>query len=295
MSGSRTYPAKLLLFGEYTVLSGSRALAVPLRLWKGRWSEADTTSAELTPFADYLDRENILPEPGMSALKTEVERGLTFESSIPRGYGVGSSGALCAAVFDRFFAPHAPAPDIHEARRLLARMESHFHGQSSGMDPLVSLNDAAVLREADKYHVLAEHASGEHVHVFLLDSGIARSTEHLVTAYLQSAAQPAFQTGCLRPLIQSTDHAISFFIDFHADMLFAHLHLISALQLQYMPEMIPGGIAEVWRQALDGDRVVIKLCGAGGGGFFLGFARGASDLEAFRKRCPYPVTQVFPG
>ncbi|MFQ5445619.1 MAG: hypothetical protein ACE5FF_01690, partial [Saprospiraceae bacterium] len=60
----KTYPAKILLFGEHTVNLGSRALAMPLPLFSGRW-ELDLASGpkerrrkqmQLPQFAGYLKR-----------------------------------------------------------------------------------------------------------------------------------------------------------------------------------------------------------------------------------------------
>ena len=36
------------------------------------------------------------------ALKADLDRKLYFDSNIPQGYGVGSSGALVAAFYDRY-------------------------------------------------------------------------------------------------------------------------------------------------------------------------------------------------
>ena len=36
------------------------------------------------------------------SFRFDVSQGLKFESSIPQGFGVGSSGALCSAIFRRY-------------------------------------------------------------------------------------------------------------------------------------------------------------------------------------------------
>ena len=35
-------------------------------------------------------------------LDADLEKGMYFDSSIPMGYGVGSSGAIVAAIYDRY-------------------------------------------------------------------------------------------------------------------------------------------------------------------------------------------------
>jgi mevalonate kinase len=58
----------------------------------------------LKRFADYLETlQNDQPELvfDLAELKS-VETGMYFDSSIPQGYGVGSSGALVAAIYDKY-------------------------------------------------------------------------------------------------------------------------------------------------------------------------------------------------
>ena len=68
--------------------------------------------------------------------------GLYFESSIPQSYGIGSSGALCAAIYARYTTELIPPSgsitqkDIKELRHIFSGIESFFHGKSSGIDPL---------------------------------------------------------------------------------------------------------------------------------------------------------------
>lgn len=286
MNADRTYPAKLLLFGEYTVLSGSRALAVPLTLWNGMLkSGASVPDQNLLRLNAYLEEKQLFSKEPRNTFRKEVEQGLCFASNIPQGYGAGSSGALCAALYDRFFSDQAEPGDILKTRQSLAAMEGYFHGTSSGMDPLVSLMHAPVLRELDKYHILPPLKWPDRIQVFLLDSGVPRSTEHLVKAYLQWTTKDNFNIQCLRPLVQSVDHAISFFLEGHIPAFWEHLKLIGYLQFNYFRPMITDSIAVLWESTLDHAGIALKLCGAGGGGYYLGFAQDSVDIEAVCGSC----------
>ncbi|MEL7162952.1 MAG: hypothetical protein AAFN92_19490, partial [Bacteroidota bacterium] len=53
---SRSYPAKVLLFGEHTVLRGGRGLAVPYPRFSLRWT-AGTPDERLLDFAEYLQQQ----------------------------------------------------------------------------------------------------------------------------------------------------------------------------------------------------------------------------------------------
>jgi mevalonate kinase len=278
---NRGYPAKLLLFGEYTVLSGSRALAIPLSRWQGRLSEGGSAPNEhLLALSKYLDQHRLFSSGRLEKLKNAVNAGLYFESDIPRGYGVGSSGALCAALYDEFLNGRSAQKGTPNVRQELAAMETYFHGTSSGMDPLVSLLNTPVLRENERYHLLSSMQWPSGLKVFLLDSGVQRATGDLVREYLLMADSEEFRSRCLRPMIQSVDHAISFLLDAHLEAYWEHVKLISHLQHDYFMPMIVDGIAEIWASSLDDPDVAVKLCGAGGGGFYLGFARQEADITA---------------
>jgi mevalonate kinase len=54
--------------------------------------------------------------------------------------------------------------------------------------------------------------------------------------------------------------------------------------------MIPASMGAIWEKSLDSGDVHLKICGAGGGGFMLGFARNrAAALELSEN---HPV--IFP-
>jgi mevalonate kinase len=144
---SDQYPAKLLLFGEYTVLNGSQALSVPFQKFSGKWvKQNDSGQMSLIPeYFRWLQKVEIADDAKFEHIVKEYNEGWTFDSTIPVGYGMGSSGAYVAALYDRYFNDHPE--DIEKTTSELARMESYFHGSSSGMDPLVSYTGKAVYKD----------------------------------------------------------------------------------------------------------------------------------------------------
>lgn len=283
------YPAKILLLGEYTVLNGSRALAIPAAQWSGKLDVvAGSRDPHLAALADYLDKQEVFTGQQRSAFREAIEEGLRFSSDIPQGYGVGSSGALCAAIFDHFFRDNKKDDEIAVLRAALATVEGFFHGTSSGVDPLVSLTHSAILHELGQYHVLRALHMPAGLRIWLIDSGTPRITGDLVQRYRSWTTDERFVMHCLRPLTQSTDHAIAFFIENETSALFDHLKVISALQYTNFRPMIPSSILPVWKSLLDHPDIAIKLCGAGGGGFFLAFSLGDNGLTSI----PLPVTEV---
>ena len=74
-----------------------------------------------------------------------------FDSSIPQGYGVGSSGALVASIYDQYAADKITVLEnltrdkLLKLKQIFALMESFFHGKSSGLDPLNSYLSLPIL------------------------------------------------------------------------------------------------------------------------------------------------------
>ena len=112
MKGPLFY-SKILLFGEYGIIKDSKGLSIPYNFYNGALKVDENPSAEavksnssLRKFVTYL--ENLQTEQpelvtfNLDLLKADVERGMYFDSSIPQGYGVGSSGALVATIYDKY-------------------------------------------------------------------------------------------------------------------------------------------------------------------------------------------------
>ena len=80
----------------------------------------------------------------LEALNKDVADGMYFDSSIPQGYGVGSSGALVAAIYDKYtiekitVLENLTREKLLKLKTIFGKMESFFHGKSSGLDPLNS-------------------------------------------------------------------------------------------------------------------------------------------------------------
>jgi mevalonate kinase len=287
----KTYPAKLLLFGEHTVNAGSQALAMPLPLFYGHWEYITDQSSELRKlqmslpqFAEYLDRtsrqgELILPID-VAGFREALFRGLIFRSNIPRGYGAGSSGALVAAVFDSF---HLQTVDDHSLlKKGLAQMESFFHGTSSGTDPLICFLQKPLLlgRESVRLLELPQASiAGSTNRLFLLDTGIERKATPLIEYFLKKMQEENFRKHCRNLLLPAVDGAIEAFLEQNWEKLFVHMHGISDFQLRFLEKMILSAFREIWQAGLESDHFRLKICGAGGGGFLLGISKNFPETE----------------
>jgi len=109
MKGPLFY-AKILLFGEYGIIKDSKGLAIPYNSYNGALKsasnllgEAEKSNKNLAKFYHYLKNTSTdLVSFNFEKFKKDIDSGMYFDSSIPQGYGVGSSGALVASIYDQY-------------------------------------------------------------------------------------------------------------------------------------------------------------------------------------------------
>ncbi len=281
----KAYPAKLLLLGEHTVLKGSQALAAPLWNFKGAWRTGGVSEApSLNPFAAYLERLTETAPFGLdaAAFAAAVRAGWRFESDIPTGYGAGSSGALVAAIWDAFRV--GGALPLNELRLILGRMESFFHGSSSGLDPLISFVQAPVRISADGALKTVAVPGLLSDNFFLIDTGLPRRTQPWVELFLQKCVDPHYDARIAAEVNPCVDDAVEAFLTGQADLFFDAISQISFFQFRYFAEMIPATFRSLWMNGLASDAFKLKLCGGGGGGFILGYSADPEVKTALAKK-----------
>lgn len=280
----KNYPAKLLLFGEHVLLLGASALTVPVPAFGAHWEQASAKAdirglqMGLSRFADSDALRNI---PGLDAdqLKKDLLYGLFFRSNIPVGYGLGSSGALCAAVYDRYC--KQKTSDLAALKVVFAGMEQYFHGSSSGIDPLTSyLNKPLFIRNKTDVSVAApaEWQTAPPV-VFLLDTRLPRQTGPLVKWFLEQSTTSAFAERLNNELLPAHEAMVQAWMQADAAAFWSGLHRVSRFQLQHFEPMVPASIRDFWEKNLDHPDFALKICGGGGGGFMLGFAKNREVAE----------------
>lgn len=286
----KRFPAKLLLFGEYVLLLGAPALAMPIAAFSGRWRKsADQPCPH--PIDPNFARSEALAQAGVDRARLEADllSGLCFESNIPMGYGMGSSGALCAAVYSRYVQKKETDPT--RLKDIFAAMESWFHGQSSGLDPLTSyLNrPLRITREAGvQIFEGADWKQDEAPAVFLLDSGVPRQTGTLVRWFLDAQKTADFGGMLRQEYLPAHAQVLNAWAQADPAAFWPALHTISRLQHAHFTPMIPAGVQALWTSNLQNPDLAFKICGAGGGGFLLGFARTRAAAAAVARNPIFP-------
>ncbi|MEM1217172.1 MAG: hypothetical protein AAGJ82_15865 [Bacteroidota bacterium] len=275
MEGSKRYSAKLLLFGEHTILRGSRALAQPLASYGCTWvraTGATTYTAQLRAFSEYLAAQ--LPDCfAIQQWQEDLAAGWHLHSTIPIGYGLGSSGSVCAAVFDRY----ATAQGQRQLRErgpkaFFAVMESHFHGASSGTDPLIIHEQQTLELFPDgTYAAVTIAPLPAPWRLFLLDTQTPRKTTTFVQYFLQRfEEEDDFRTMVNKEWISATHAAIDALKAGQITDFAEAFRRISRFQLDHLPPMVIPSVRDVWTQGLSSQAYSLKICGAGGGGCCLG-------------------------
>ncbi len=295
MKGPLFY-SKILLFGEYGIIKDSKGLSIPYNFYNGALKVDENPSAEaiksnlnLRKFVVYLEQlqndSSDLVTFNLEALKTDLERGMYFDSSIPQGYGVGSSGALVAAIYDKYaynkitVLENLTREKLLQLKTIFAQMESFFHGKSSGLDPLNSyLSIPILINSKDNIEatgIPTQSTSGKGA-VFLLDSGIISETAPMVNIFMENLKDQGFRTMLKNQFIKHTDACVENFLGGDMKSLFENTKKLSRVVLNNFKPMIPEKFHNVWQKGIDTNDYYLKLCGSGGGGYILGFTE---DLE----------------
>lgn len=290
MNKSPLYYAKILLFGEYGIINDAQGLSIPYNFYQGAFKQEEALSekgrnsnAHLGEFLHHLKSlrasGELLADLDLDTFETDIAEGLYFDSSIPEGYGIGSSGALCAAIYDRY-ALNRIDPDtgidkdsISRLKQIFGQMESYFHGKSSGLDPLICYLKLPIhISSKDELGTvrLPEPGTGKGA-IFLLNSGQPGETQPMVKIFMEKMKNQGFRNVMKEEFNKYNDACIQAFLKGDTKPLFSNLKKLSHLALEYFTPMIPQNIHELWKEGIETNAYYLKLCGSGGGGFVLGF------------------------
>jgi mevalonate kinase len=310
MKGPLFY-SKILLFGEYGIIQDSKGLSIPYNFYKGALKsdenptdEAKKSNQSLVKFVAYLKQlqteQPDLVTFNIELLQNDVNNGMYFDSSIPQGYGVGSSGALVAAVYDKYAAnkitvlENLTREKLLQLKSIFSNMESFFHGKSSGLDPLNSYLSLPILINSkdniEAAGIPSQSATGKGA-VFLLDSGIVGETAPMVNIFMENLKDQGFRKMLKSQFIKYTDSCVENFLQGDMKSLFKNTKELSKVVLSNFKPMIPEQFHQIWQNGIETNDYYLKLCGSGGGGYILGFTE---DFEKAKKSLKdYKLEMVY--
>ena len=312
MKGPLFY-SKILLFGEYGIIRDSKGLSIPYNFYNGALKREENPSEEAIKSNGHLKRfvlhlESLQSEQpelvtfDLASLKNDVETGMYFDSSIPQGYGVGSSGALVAAIYDKYaqnkitVLENLTREKLLQLKTIFGQMESFFHGKSSGLDPLNSYLSIPILInskdniEATGIPTQSLEGTGA---VFLIDSGIVGETAPMVNIFMEKLKDQGFRKMLKSQFIKHTDACVENFLGGDMKSLFANTKKLSKVVLNNFKPMIPEQFHEIWQAGIDSNDYYLKLCGSGGGGYILGFTQNLEKARISLKDYKLEVVYQF--
>lgn len=257
-------PAKLLLFGEYLVLSGGNAFSVPLPKFRLEKTIHEKSNKDFFgKLASYIKTTNLANRLS-EKFEFDIEHGLHYDSNIPIGYGLGSSGALTAAIYRDYISPQSADPNVLITE--LAAIENFFHDSSSGLDPITSYYQKPIIIRSGKVSI----ANDIHLDKFyLFDSGIKRNAKLAIQHFKAISVSAEFQLK-LKKLIELNNLMIESIIS--QKSIDCEIKGFSELQFELFFDFIPEFVIKKWEHGLQTDSYYMKLCGAGMGGMFLVYA-----------------------
>ncbi|WP_034041665.1 mevalonate kinase family protein [Wocania ichthyoenteri] len=309
MKGPLFY-SKILLFGEYGIIKDSKGLSIPYNFYNGALKtdenpseEALTSNESLKKFVNYLSNiDSELVVFDIDTLQKDVEAGMYFDSSIPQGYGVGSSGALVAAIYDKYaqdkitVLENLTREKLLKLKSIFSAMESFFHGKSSGLDPLNSyLSIPILINSKDNIEatgIPSQNTEGKNA-VFLLDSGIIGETAPMVSIFMENMKQEGFRKMLKDQFIKHTDACVDDFLKGDIKSLFSNTKQLSKVVLNHFKPMIPKQFHELWKKGIETNEYYLKLCGSGGGGYILGFTENIDIAKQSLKDYKLEVVYNF--
>ncbi|MEN8775639.1 MAG: mevalonate kinase [Polaribacter sp.] len=306
MKGPLFY-AKILLFGEYGIIKDSKGLAIPFNAYRGALKtshklsgKAKVSNENLQLFYTYLKGlKTDLVSFNLKDFKKDIDNGMYFDSSIPQGYGVGSSGALVASVYDKYAADKITVLEnltrdkLLNLKQIFSLMESFFHGNSSGLDPLNSYLSLPILinsKENIEPAGIPSQKEGKGA-VFLLDSEQIGETAPMVNIFMNKMKNEGFRKMISEEFAKTTDACIEDFLHGNVKSLFGNVKSLSKIVLKNFKPMIPAAFHKVWEKGIATNDYYLKLCGSGGGGYILGFtedyAKAQKSLKDYKLELVY--------
>ena len=302
---SSIYSSKILLFGEYSIILNSFGFAIPYPLYNGslKLNAANNdkdSNKKILEFIEYLKINGKNLSLDWLKINRDTTNGLFFKSNIPQGYGLGSSGALVAAFYDRYAKKKISPNDkltkykLQKLKNIFSEMESYFHGESSGVDPLnCYLGLPILIKSQNEIHItkIPDQKVLGYGGIFILDSGNSSDTFSLVSLFYKKMEDENFSLMMKNQFMKYSKICINEFINGDFNSLFKSVKILSEITLNNFQPMIPKKFIKLWKKGLSTNDYIFKLCGSGGGGFLLGFTlditKTFKTLKDYKKEIIY--------
>ena len=293
------YYSKVILFGEYSMIFDATALMIPLKRFSAQWqfplsfnrAASLPSNQSLKRFYQYLSENKEMSNLfDLQAFQKDLNDGLFLASNVPSGYGLGSSGTLVAAVYDRYALQKTE--DYLQLKTLFGQMESHFHGSSSGIDPLQCYLGKPFKITPKGVELLSDSFLKKDIHICLIDTKIKSNTKPLVDHFKQQRENAAFLSRFQSEYVPCVTACIDSMIKSDKELFFKSLQQLKEGQLEFLLPMITDNTLDLFTADFDFN-FGVKISGSGGGGYVLGFT---DDVEKANRLLSRPCHfETFDG
>ena len=283
------YYSKVILFGEYSMIFDATALMIPLRQFSAQWrfashsdmGDSKASNASVQRFSGYLatldETKNCFD---LQRLNHDLNLGLFLASDVPSGYGLGSSGTLVAAVYDGY--TKHKTEDLLQLKTLFGQMESHFHGSSSGIDPLQCYLGKPFKITPEKVELLDDGFLNKDIRICLIDTKIKSNTKPLVNHFKAQRENPEFLGRFQTQYLPHVKSCINAMVQGDKGVFFNSLKQLTKGQLEFLRPMITDNTLDLFTTDYD-FHFGVKISGSGGGGYVLGFTDDVEKAEDLLK------------
>jgi mevalonate kinase len=127
--------------------------------------------------------------------------------------------------------------------------------------------------------------------VFLMDSEQMGETSSMVEIFMEKMKNEGFRRMINEEFATYSDACIKDFLEGDVQSLFQNMKQLSKIVLGNFKPMIPVKFHQMWQKGLDSGDYYLKLCGSGGGGYFLGFTEDYKKTQEILKN--YKLELVY--
>ena len=283
------YYSKVILFGEYSMIFDATALMIPLKRFSAQWqlplsynrATSLPSNQSLKRFCQYLsENEELSNLFDFQTLRRDLDDGLFLASNVPSGYGLGSSGTLVAAVYDRYAIQKKD--DYLQLKTLFGKMESHFHGSSSGIDPLQCYLGQPFKITPKGVELLSDDFLKKDIHICLIDTKIKSNTKPLVNHFKQQRKDTVFLGRFQTEYLPCVKTCIDTMVSGDKELFFNSLKQLTQGQMEFLRPMITDNTLDLFTTDYD-FHFGVKISGSGGGGYVLGFTDDVDKVSTLLK------------
>ncbi len=269
---SKTIPGKWILFGEHAVLRGGKAIVFPLMAQHLNLNYIKNNLSFTVQLIENKSQalENVIQTTidrvlSMCDLKRQQLSGtLIIDAHIEFGAGMGASATLAVGFTE--FLIYLGYLKADQAYTFAKKIEDIFHGESSGVDVAVTLNQKALIFECSKENHFLENVKLPRL--YLSYSGVRGVTKDCVTQVKKLfESDPQLAESIDRDMKSCSDEFIAKHNSWSFDDWISHIEKAQSCFDRW--QLVPIEVKKHRKLLADHGAKASKLTGSGGGGYVL--------------------------